>query len=90
MGNISIGTVLEIIQPKITRYIMNIYIRKYKGYLKDSIKLDIITRVSDYLSSLDRDDRIVKSDIIRILEYVEGVDSVNISFVSKKMKIIIK
>lgn len=84
MGNVSIGSVLEIIQPKITKYIMNIYIRKYKGYLKDSIKLDIITKVSDYLSTLDRDDRIVKSDIIRILEYVEGVDSVNLSFISKK------
>ena len=84
MANITIGTVLEIIQPTITRYVLNIYIRKFQGFSDDGIKEDVVTRISDYLSNLDRDDRIPKSDIINILENTEGVDSVNVTFVSKK------
>ena len=38
----------------------------------------------NYLSELDRDDRIVKSDIIKEIETIEWVDSVNLSFISKK------
>lgn len=84
MGNIPTGVVLEIIQPTISKYIMNVYIRKFMGYSDDTIKETIITNVSTYLSTLDRDDRIVKSDIIKSIESIEGVDSVNLTFVSKK------
>ena len=84
MGNISINTVLEVIQPTISYYILNIYIRKFQGYADDTIKQSIITAISDYLSTLERDDRIPKSDIINILENTAGVDSVNVSFISKK------
>ena len=84
MANISVGTVLEIIQPVITKYVLNIYIRKYRGFADENIKQDIISNVSDYLSTLDRDDRIPKSDIINIIENIDGVDSVNATFVCKK------
>ena len=84
MANIPLNTVLEVIQPTISRYILNIYVRKFNGYADDTIKQNIITNVSSYLSSLDRDDRIPKSDIINILEGTPGVDSVNVSFISKK------
>ena len=84
MGNITTGTVIQIIQPTISKYIMNVYIRKFQGYSDDQIKEIIITNVSTYLSELDRDDRIVKSDIIKEIETIDGVDSVNLSFLSKK------
>lgn len=83
LGNITPGTTLEVIQPILTKYIMNVYIRKNEGYTDDSIKIDIISSVSDYLSFLNRDDRIVRSDLINTIESVNGVDSVNIEFVSK-------
>lgn len=84
MANIPPSTVLEVIQPTISRYILNIYIRKFQGYSDDTVKQEVITRVSEYLSTLERDDRIPKSDIINILENTIGVDSVNVSFISKK------
>lgn len=84
MGNIPVNTVLEIIQPTLSKYILNIYVRKFQGYTDDSIKQSIITNISNYLSNLDRDDRIPKSDIINILEDTEGIDSINVSFISKK------
>lgn len=84
MGNISVGTVIDIIQPTITKYIMYIYIRKFTGYSNDTIKVKIISNISTYLAELERDDRIVKSDIIKTIESIDGVDSVNLSFISKK------
>ena len=84
MANIPVNTVLEVIQPTISKYILNIYVRKFQGYSDESIKQNIITNISTYLSSLERDDRIPKSDIINILEGTPGVDSVNVSFISKK------
>lgn len=83
MGNITINTVLDIIQPTIVKYILNIYIRKFQGYANDTIKSTVVTSISTYLSELDRDDRILRSDIINILEDVESIDSVNVSFLSK-------
>ena len=62
---------------------MNVYIRKYEGYTDDSIKINIISSISDYLTNLTRDDRIGRSDMISTIELVTGVDSVNIEFVSK-------
>jgi len=83
MGNITVNTVLEIIQPVITKYILNVYIRKFQGYADDTIKDTITTSISTYLSELDRDDRILRSDIINILEDISSIDSVNVSFLSK-------
>lgn len=84
MANIPPSTVIEVIQPTISKYILNIYIRKFRGYTDDTIKQEIISRISNYLSTSERDDRIPKSDIINILETTVGVDSVNVSFISKK------
>jgi len=84
LGNIPINTVIEIIQPTISKYILNIYVRKFQGFSDDTVKQNIITNISTYLSELERDDRIPKSDIINVLEGIEGVDSVNVSFISKK------
>jgi hypothetical protein len=84
LANIPPNTVLEIIQPTITKYILNIYIRKFDGYADDTIKQAVITEVSTYLSDLERDDRIPRSDIVNLLEDMVGIDSVNVSFVSKQ------
>lgn len=84
LGSMTNGTVLEVIQPTISKYIMNVYVRKNEGYSDDTIKLNIITSVSDYLTFLTRDDRIVRSDIISTIESVTGVDSVNLNFISQK------
>lgn len=84
LGNIPINTVLEIIQPTITRYVLNVYVRRYEGYSQESIEQKIISEVSDYLTTLERDDRIVRSDIVSKIENIQGVDGVNIKFISKK------
>lgn len=84
LGNIPVNTVLEVIQPVISKYILNVYVRRYDGYSSEQIKQAIISAVSDYLSTLERDDRIVRSDIISKIENIDGVDGVNVKFLSKQ------
>jgi len=85
MGIISITSNVIIIQPKISLYVINIYIRRHKTDIKDNIKNQVINIVSDYFIDNNRFDRIVKSDIIRLIKNnISSIDSVNIEFVSKK------
>jgi len=84
LGSITTNTVIEIIQPRLSMYVMNIYIRKYEGFADDTIKQNVLSNTSNYLTELKRDDRIVRSDMIRIIENIDGVDSTQITFFSKK------
>lgn len=77
-------SVLKILDPYISKYVMNINVVAYEGYSKDSIRQAIISQCSDYFLKNRRRDRIPKSDLIRIIESVDGVDSVNVWFISEK------
>jgi len=85
MGIISITSNVVIIQPKISLYVMNVYIRRYKTDVKDNIKNQVIDIISDYFISNERFDRIVKSDIMKTIKnQVTSIDSINIEFICKK------
>jgi hypothetical protein len=74
----------KIIDPIFSRYVMFTNITAYEGFNKDVIRQQIITKTSDYFLASRRRDRIPKSDLISVIESVEGVDSVNVYFVSEK------
>jgi len=85
LGNLSITTNVKIIDPIISRYVMNIYVRRFSDSYEDNIRNRIISIVSNYFVNNTRYDRIIKADIITtIKDQVEGVDSVNLDFISKK------
>lgn len=83
-GQKIVTTVLKILDPAITKYVLNIQVITYEGYSKDSIRQRIISSCSDYFLKNRRRDRIPKSDLIRILEGIDGIDSVNVWFISEK------
>jgi hypothetical protein len=83
-GQKILTTVLKILDPALSKYVMNINVIAYEGYSKDTIRQQIISQSSDYFLKNRRRDRIPKSDLIRIIENVDGVDSVNVWFVSEK------
>lgn len=84
-GIIGVTTEIVIVQPVITRYIMNIYIRRFSNTQEDNIRQQIISNVSSYLINNNRFDRIPKSDFINIIKSnVAGIDSVDVYFVSQK------
>ena len=84
IGTLSPTTSVKIIQPKITKYIMHVYIRRFDNANEENIKQQIISMSSDYLLNNNRFDRIPKSDFIELFKTIDGVDSVSLYFVSEK------
>jgi len=82
-GIVSITSVIKIIDPQIKRFIVNIFIRRYEDVTEENIREQITNILSSYFSSYNRYDRVVKSDLISQLKNIDGVDSVNLEFVSK-------
>ena len=83
-GQKLMNIVNKIIDPIFSRYVMFVNIVAYEGYNKDVIRQQIVQKTSDYFLSSRRRDRIPKSDLISVIESVEGVDSVNLYFVCEK------
>lgn len=82
-GIISISSSIKILDPDFKLYVANVYVRKFENEPEENIKEQIIDYLSDYFANNERYDRIVKADIVRGLKNIEGIDSVNIEFISK-------
>lgn len=77
---IHIGTEIQIIQPRIVRFALFLFIRYFRGADLDAVRRDIRSNIESYLFSFNRKDRIPKSDIIDIIEPIPGVDSVSVEW----------
>ena len=75
------NAILEILYP---RFVVNMSLILWEGYEYDNVREDIMNVLSDYFLSFIRRDRIPVSDIVRIIENVDGVDSVNVWFDADK------
>ncbi len=80
-GQMIVTTVVKVLDPVVTRYVLNISLIIYEGYDIETIRERIIDRVSQYFLNNKRRDRIPKSDLIAIIEGINGVDSVDLYFV---------
>ena len=74
---------VRIEDPAIIKYALNIVLRYFENYDKGAINDDIQKQLNDYFLNVNRRDRIPRSDIISIIENVEGIDSVNVFFISE-------
>lgn len=83
-GQQIVTTVVKIINPVISRYVINIIITIFEGYDPNIIKGKIINLISDYFLNIRRRDKIPRSDLIALIENIEGIDSVSLYFVSEK------
>lgn len=70
----------KILQPKVVNFSININIKKWDGYEYDELYNPIMAAISKYLLTLDRKDMIPISDIVAIVEGIDGVDSVKAWF----------
>ena len=70
------------VDPKAVKYRMDISIRWFEGFKQVDIFNNVRNEISNYLINIVRRDKLPKSDIIAIIEGIEGVDSVNVQFVS--------
>ena len=82
-GIVSITSSIKILDPIIKKFIVNIFIRKFDDVTKENIRDQIVNVLSDYFSTYSRYDRIIKADLISQLKGIDGIDSINLEFVSK-------
>jgi hypothetical protein len=86
-GTKLISTDIQIIDPIPSEYVLNVSIIVYDDVTTDIIKRDILNSIGKFFIETTRRDRIPKSDIIKIVEEINGVDSVSVNIVCKKNEI---
>ena len=74
---------VKILDPVLKKYVINITTRIYDDAIEDNIINNIIDTTSNYFIEQQRRDRIPPSDIIRLLDGIDGIDSVDLEFVSQ-------
>lgn len=82
-GSKLIGSDIKIVDPIITRYVVNASVIVFDDTSTDLIKNDINSAIGNYFVQNTRRTRIPKSDLIKLLEDISGVDSVAITIVAK-------
>jgi hypothetical protein len=82
-GTKMISSDIKIVDPTITRYVMNVSVIVFDDVSSDIIKSDIADAIGTYFIKLRRNDRVPKSDLISVIESVSGVDSVNVTLLSE-------
>lgn len=80
-GQQIISSELSIVDPFLTKYVMNVFLRIYDTANPVSVSNEVTAQITDYLLRVKRRDKIPKSDLIAILENIKGIDSVNLSFI---------
>ena len=83
-GNIQLTKKYRIDSPKLSYFIMNVFVIRYSDSNDDAVKAQIIDKVSEYFLNFNRTDRIPKSDIIKELSNLNDIHSVDIQFISRK------
>jgi hypothetical protein len=86
-GSKLISTDIQIIDPIPSNYVINTTVIVFDDVDTEIIKNDILNSLGKFFIENTRHTRIPKSDLIKIIEEVNGVDSVSINIVSKKNEI---
>jgi hypothetical protein len=82
-GQQIVTTELSIVDPILTKYTLNVFLRVYDTIDQNTLKNEVINQITEYFLKVTRRDKVPKSDIIALVEAIKGVDSVNVSFVSE-------
>lgn len=83
-GQKIVTTVVKILDPLISRYVVNVAITIFEGYDPDTVKSQIIDTLSDYFLNIRRRDKIPRSDLVAAIEGIDGIDSVSLYFICEK------
>ncbi len=75
---------IRIDDPNVKRYVINIVVRWIEGYDKNAITIAIRNILNDYFLNINRRDRVPRSDLISLIETIEGIDSINLFFLSQE------
>lgn len=82
-GQQMVTTEVQIVKPKVKLFRIDIKVRYFEGFSKPQLFNEVRSKVSEYLLNITRRDRLPKSDLIAVIEAIEGIDSVNLRFISE-------
>ena len=82
-GTEMVSTTVRLLDPTPRKYALNISLVTFSDFDKDSIKSQITDKIGSYFINNTRKDRIPKSDLIKLIEGIDGVDSVSIQIVGE-------
>ena len=82
-GRMLIGSEVEIVDPEVKYFTINIIIRYFENADRSSISSNIRSLLNKYFLNINRSDIIPKSDLISLVESIEGVDTCDVFFVNK-------
>ena len=85
-GQQMVTTEIKFVEPVQKQYAMNISVRHFEGFDEIQLMNDIRAKVSEYLLKITRRDRLPKSDIVALIENIDGIDSVNVQFLSRSQE----
>jgi hypothetical protein len=83
-GNIQITKKYRIDSPKLSYYIINIFVIRYSDSTDESVQSQIVDVVSEYFLNFSRIDRIPKSDLVKDISNLNDVHSIDVQFICKK------
>jgi hypothetical protein len=83
-GNIQLTKRFRIESPKLSYYIMNVFIITYSDSIDTSVNAQVYDVISEYFLNFTRINRVPKSDLVSLLSQIQEIHSVDISFVAKK------
>ena len=83
-GNLQLTRKYRIDSPKLSYYVMNVFVMSYSDATDESVNAQILDKISEYFLSLRRINRIPKLDILRELSSITDIHSIDIQFISKK------
>jgi hypothetical protein len=86
-GSKLISTDPIIIDPVITRYVINLSVIVFDDVSTEIIKRDIYNAIGKYFIENTRRSRIPKSDLIKSIERINGIDSVAITVIGQNNEI---
>jgi hypothetical protein len=83
-GNLMLTRNYVISSPKLSYYVINVFIITYSDAQDDSVNAQIYEKISEYFLNFTRLNRVPKSDLISEISSISDIHSVDISFMSKK------
>lgn len=83
-GRMLINSEVEIVDPTVKRYIINIIVRYFEDIDRTQIRSAIRSRLNQYYLNINRNDIVPLSDIIALVEGVDGVDTCDVFFVNEE------
>ena len=82
-GRMLIGTEIEIVDPEVKYFIIHVVLRYFNNVDRASISSNIRSVLNKYFLNINRSDIIPKSDLVTLIEGVDGVDTCDVFFMSK-------